>query len=54
LDAKKWRRTLIIDFPYDGIAPVEIPDENLLGVYKPKKMELNFRRSEKCVIYCNN
>ncbi len=28
-----------ISFPYPGIAPVEIPDANLLGVYEPQKLD---------------
>lgn len=28
---------MIVDFPYDEIASVEIPDKNLLGVYMPKQ-----------------
>lgn len=38
-----------IKFPYDGIADLEIPDENLLGVYSPQHSSLEV--SEKEIIY---
>lgn len=34
--------TLWIDFPYAGIAPVEVPEQNLLGVYKPRTVKLRY------------
>ena len=33
-----------IDFPYpgyEGIAPVEVPDRNLMGVYSPRTFEVD-------------